>query len=245
MAAFTPIASTSLPDAPFHRLLIIGGPKDGKTYTSVTTAEGPTYVINSDDKYSLQGAANDGFKFDTNFVSGDTPQRMFECINFLRDEIKKGTYRTVIWDTMSKYSWRALKVYEDATRNSKGESDGRRFWQQHRNHVLSVIDNLVQLDAHIIVNAHFKRETGQAIDGQAEKVGEGIVPDLPGELRMVAARDFQNVVFLQVNHLGTREFLWNIRGVWGPGGRTLPKDTSSFEPNVSRLWDAIKNRKRG
>jgi len=242
---FSPIKSSDLPDAPYHRLLVYGAPKDGKTYTTGSTAEGPVFVINSDDKYSLQGLKDAGHSFETAFISGDNPQRMFDCIAFLREETKKGTYKSVIWDTASKYSWRALKVYEDATRNAKGESDGRRYWQQHRNHILSVVDGLINLDAHIIVNAHYKREFGALVEGQAEKTGEGIVADMPGELRMVFARDFQNVVFLQVNHQGKREFLWNMRGVWGPGGRTLPKDTSSFEPNVAGLWAAIQGRKKG
>ena len=245
-------SSDDLPPAPYHRLLIQALPKDGKTWTSIATSEGPTVVINSDDRHSLEGVARDGYKFDTVFCSGVDVQRIFTIIEALKVACNEGKYKTVIWDTASKYAWRAVEVYADATKkpdpskpDGKSEPDGRRYWLPFTNHMLTISDMLVNLNAHVIVNVHYQDSYGKEIDGQAPKTGDGIVAHLPGSaLRTNFARDYQNVVMLQINHKGEREFLWKRQGVFGLGGRTLPKDVTSCEANVQTLWKLIQGEKK-
>ena len=242
-----------LPTGAFHRLLLMGLAKDGKSYTSVSTAEGAkkdgapeVVVINSDDPEALRALKDDGWRFDTVFVDGNKPQRMFDAIAEVRAGVAAGRYKTVIFDTLSKYAWRSLLVYEDATRNSAGESDGRRYWNNHYNHIMQVVDNLLLLPAHVIVNTHWADFAGKLIDGQAEKSGEGIVPHLPGKLREQIGSCFANIVFLEVSGQRgqeSRRFLWKRMGQYGPGGRTLPGGTTSCEADVRVLWDMIQKRR--
>ena len=239
------ISSADLPDEAYHRLLVMGDPKDGKTYTSVSTCEGPCLVINSDDKYSLQKVKDAGFTFDMIFVDGNDPQKMFDAIVLVRKAVKEGRYRTVIWDTLSVYSRRSCIVYEDATRNAQGLSDGRRYYPQHFNHVMTVVDMLLSLDCHVIVNTHYERQTEQLIEGQAPKEGDGIVSSLPGKLRLQMAGAFQNVVWLRVDPgTETRRFVWRQKGVYGLRGRTLPKDVDSCKADIKELWAMIQKQRQ-
>lgn len=243
-----------LPPGAFHRLLLMGLAKDGKSYTTVSTCEGAkkegapeVCVINCDDSEALRALKDDGWRFDTVFVPGDKPQLMFDALGEIRRRVTAGQYKTVILDTLSKYSWRSLLVYEDATRTTPdGPSDGRRFWNNHYNHVMQVVDNLLNLPAHVVVNTHWADFQGKLIDGQAEKSGEGIVPHLPGKLREQIGSCFANIVFLEVSGLRgqeSRRFLWKRMGQYGPGGRTLPAGVTSCEADVRVLWDMIQKRR--
>lgn len=235
----------------FHRLLILGAPKDGKTYTALCSAAGAKkegtaeiLLINSDDSKAWQAARDDGWRFDVLFAPGKNPQEMVDAIALARAAIAEGRYRSVIWDTLSKYSWRVLEAFQDASRGQSGEADGRKYWHAHRNHILQVVDQLLDLDAHVIVTSHWRDASdSMLIQGQIAKSGDGIVSDLPGELRKTVAGCFANVVFLRVDHNEKRAFLWKRMGQFGPGGRTLPKGVTECEADIQLLWRMIQERR--
>jgi hypothetical protein len=219
------------------RVCNMGAPKSGKTCTVLKTAPGYKYVINSDDKYSLRPALQFTSDFDFDMALGDNLRDIEKCIAAARDGVKAGKYQTILWDTATKYCWRAEQVFAAASENAKGEPDGRRYWPQFRRHVHGILDRLFALDAHVIVNVHYVDVAGALIDNQLDKTGDGIAPMLGGQLRVTFPAEFQDVVFLEKKG-ETRSFVTSSAGVWGPGCRNLPGVTA-LPADVSLLWETM------
>jgi len=221
----------------YMRLLCLGGPKDGKTCTVLKSAIGMTYVINSDDKFSLRPALEFTDEFEFDMALGDNLRDIEKCITAAREGVKEGRYQTILWDTITEYCRRAEDVFAKATENDAGEPDGRRYHPQLRKHIHGILDRLFGLDAHVIVNAHWDDMMGAAIGNQLDKTGQGICPGLPGQLRKTVPRSFQDVIFLDRKGQ-KREFLTSACGVFMSGTRNLP-GTVPYPADISKLWDAM------
>lgn len=233
-----PHAASEISAAEFMRLLVLGSPKAGKSCSVIGTAPGFSYVINSDDKNSLRPVLEFSEEFEFDMVLGDNLRDIEKALATARDGVKSGKYQTIIWDTITKYCWRAEKIFAKATENKDGEPDGRRYHPKFRNHILNIIDRLFELDAHVIVNSHWADVGGAPIDNQLDKDGEGIAPMLPGQLRIHVPAAFQDVVFLE--RKGTsRNFITNAAGVWSPGSRNLP-GMSILPASIEAVWASMK-----
>jgi hypothetical protein len=226
----------------YLRLLVLGSPKSGKTCTVLKSAIGRTYVVNSDDKYSLRPALQftDDFEFD--LALGDNLRDIEKCIAAAREGVKSGKYQTILWDTLTKYCWRAEQVFSSASENAKGEPDGRRYWPQFRKHIHGILDRLFSLEAHVIVNSHWADVQGALIDNQLDKIGDGIAPMLGGQLRVTVPAEFQDVIFLEKKG-EARSFVTSSSGVWGPGCRNLP-GVKSLPADVEQLWETMTQHNR-
>jgi AAA domain len=232
-----PRPSSEVEATSYLRLLVLGRPKDGKTCTVLKSAPGFTYVINSDDRYSLRPVLEFTDEFEFDLALGDNLRDIEKCIAAARDGVKSGKYQTVVWDTITKYCWRAEDVFAAASANGKGEPDGRRYWPAFRKHIHNIIGRLFALEAHVIVNAHHIDVKGAEIDNQLDKSGDGIAPMLGGQLRVTVPAEFQDVVFLEKKG-EARSFITSSTGVWGPGCRNLP-GVSSVAADVSKLWETM------
>ncbi len=235
-----PQPSSAVESSAFLRLLVLGAPKVGKTRTVIGSAGEGVYVINSDDKYSLRPAAA-VCEFEWDLALGSDLQSIENCISAARSGVKEGKYKTIVWDTMTKYAARVEDVYANASMNGKGEPDGRRYWSQYRKHLHMVIDRLFMLKAHVIVNAHYIDNPGAVIEGQVSKMGDGIVPSLGGQARQTVPAEFQDVVFLE-KRAGKRMFVTSSDGVFGPGCRSLP-GVESCEADIQVLWKMMQGPK--
>lgn len=220
----------------YLRLLVLGAPKSGKTHTILATCEKPTYVINSDDQFSLKPAARVcQFKWD--LALGKDPNEIEKCIQEARRGVKEGEYKTIVWDTISRYSDRVVEAYAAATANGAGEPDGRRYWPNYRKHLHSIIDRLFMLKAHVIVLSHYIESSAVLIEGQVKKAGEGVLPGLGGQARTSIPAEFQDIVFLE-KRAGKRSFVVSNDGVFGPGCRSLT-GVEAIEADVGVLWKAM------
>ncbi len=228
-----PQSSDAVEASSYLRLLVLGAPKSGKTHTCISTAEGPIYVINSDDQYSLRPAAR-VCKFTWDLALGKDAQGIEACLHEARVGVKEGRYKTIVWDTISRYSDRIQEVYADATRNAAGEPDGRRFWPNYRKHLHGIIDRLFMLKAHVIVLSHYVEGSAVLIEGQVKKAGEGVLPGLGGQARTSIPAEFQDIVFLEKKG-GRRYFVTASDGVFGPGCRSLA-GVETCEADVGVLW---------
>jgi signal recognition particle receptor subunit beta len=227
-----PNPSSAIETSTFQRLLVLGGPKVGKTTTIISTCERPVYVINSDDKFSLRPAAR-VCDFTWDLALGDDLQAIEKCIHEARLGVKEGKYKTVVWDTITSYSDRALEVYESVTKESQGK-----FWYNHRKHVLGVLDRLFALKCHIVVTCHHLDIPDTTTERQVRKAGEGAVGAFPGQLRIKVPAAFQDIVFLE-KRAGKRTFITSSSGVFGPGCRNLP-EVESCDADVGVLWKLMK-----
>ncbi len=231
-----PQSSADVESSSFLRLLVLGAPKCGKTHTCIATAEGPVYVINSDDQYSLKPAAR-VCNFSWDLALGRDAQGIEACIREARLGVKEGRYKTIVWDTMTRYSDRIVDVYADATRNAAGEPDGRRYWPNYKKHLHNIIDRLFDLKAHVIVLAHYVESSAVLIEGQVKKSGEGVLPGLGGAARTSIPAEFQDIVFLE-KRAGKRYFVTSSDGVFGPGCRSL-QGVEAIEADIGVLWAAM------
>jgi hypothetical protein len=191
------------------------------------------YVINSDDQFSLKPAARVR-EFTWDLALGKDAQGIETCLHEARTGVKEGRYKTIVWDTISRYSDRIQEVYAAASANAQGEPDGRRYWRQYRNHLHSIIDRLFTLKAHIIVLTHYIEGSTILIEGQVKKAGEGVLPGLGGAARTSIPAEFQDIVFLEKKG-GKRYFVTSSDGVFGPGCRSL-SGVEQCEADVTVLW---------
>lgn len=228
-----PLASSTVESSSYLRLLVMGAPKSGKTQTCISTAPGPVYVINSDDAFSLKPAAR-VCDFTYDLALGRDAQGIESCLHEARVGVKEGRYKTIVWDTMTRYSDRIQEVFADATRNAAGEPDGRRYWPQYKKHMHNIVDRLFTLKAHVIVMAHFIENPGALIEGQVKKAGEGVLPGLAGQARTSIPAEFQDIVFLE-KRAGKRFFVCSAEGIFGPGCRSLP-GVQTCNADVGELW---------
>jgi hypothetical protein len=234
-----PFSASEVESSSYLRLLVLGGPKVGKTRTVIQSAPGPSYVINCDDQFSLKPAAVVRSDFVWDLVTGEDAtifQKMENAIGEARRGVKEGKYKTVVWDTLTYYAQRIELVLAGATDTGKGP-DGRRYWPEYEKRLRNVVDRLFSLKAHIIVTAHYIDVKGAAIDNQLEKSGEGIVPLLGGKARATLPAMFQDVVFLEKKG-GRRVFTCSSDGIWGPGCRNL-EGVSQVDADIGVLWKAM------
>jgi len=103
----------------YMRLLCLGGPKDGKTCTVLKSAIGMTYVINSDDKFSLRPALEFTDEFEFDMALGDNLRDIEKCITAAREGVKEGRYQTILWDTITEYCRRVEDVFAAVVRQGK------------------------------------------------------------------------------------------------------------------------------
>lgn len=247
----------------FIRTLLLGPPKCGKSTSVLLTCPKKAYVINSDQDDALDPAVELSLEkkikleFSHSLVQSD--QAMEAALKTARQLVKERGIKTVIWDTMSNYSKFLLEqcVKASAAQAKSGLPDGRKYWPEYHKRLEGVIDRLFRLDAHVVVISHYIDNSSESDDSsdvkKTPKVGEGIVPMLGGQSRATIGRMFSDVMFLEKRKDGSRVFVTDIDGVWGPGCRSLPgvkeipADVSAFirakEERMRKLMLAAKGAK--
>lgn len=226
----------------FLRLLVLGPPKIGKSATCALTAPGPVYIINSDDRFALDGPAlmaKEGQEFFSDPAYGDDLQAMQKVLKEAAEGVAAGRYKTIVWDTITLFAQRMLQVCIDATATKNGETNPMKAYPAYNQNLQRVLDRLFAIPAHVIVTAHFV-EVGPGPDGKAS-VGEGIVPLVAGQAKQLVPARFHDVVFLTKDQ-GKRVFLTSSTGAFGAGCRSLP-GVDKVEADVGKLLEAIAARK--
>ena len=237
-AALVPLSAADIDGPSFLRMLVLGFSKVGKSVACVSTAPGPVYVINSDQKESLVPVT----RFTDNFLHNHviSSQGMNDAIELARQLVKEERVQTVVWDTISGFSPYLEAEAFASTLTKDGKEDGRKAWPVYRKIIRSTLSRLFKLKAHVIVISHYL-DVGGAPDEDSKgvaKTGQGIVPMLGGTSRAEVGGMFQDVVFMEKQLTGPgkedRFFVTGIDGVYGPGCRSvngnkvMPADVGNF-----------------
>lgn len=240
-----PVQSSTLAGQSYARLIVLGAPKVGKTTTCAKTSPPGVYVINSDDEFALRPAASAGadFVYDTALGSEPDLGAIDRAIREASKGVKEGRYKTVIWDTVTRYAARAEDIFAAASAGASGKPDPRRWYPAHRKHVMQCVDRLLNLPAHVILICHYQ-DKYRDIEGQAQPVREGIVPALGGKLSADLPAMVSDVVYLDRERSGERVFICSSQGVYGPGGRNLT-GIDKVPADVTKLLEAMAKKKGG
>lgn len=222
-----PRDSSEINASSYLRLLVIGAPKVGKTQTIISTAPGPVYVINSDDENSLKPAAR-VCNFQWGLSTGNGLDTFDSSYLEARKGVKEGRYQTVVWDTLSLYASRLQNFLFPTAGEKPGH--GPQLWDLYRRHLLSCVDRLFSLKAHVIINSHYIKET----------VGEDkseLLPMVSGKAVREIPALCQDIIYLDAKG-DSRYFSLSPKGITGVGCRSLP-GIATLEADVSLLWEKM------
>lgn len=206
----------------FVRMLLLGEPKSGKTTMVVGTAPPPVRVILCEADSALVPAkrVTRDFTFD---VVGDHDE-MTSAILSAKRAVKAGEVKSVIVDPLSNYGVGLLDIAMEVHKQ-----DGRRAYPMVERQVCQIIDQLLTIQAHVIVVSHFIAKEGD----ESTKVGEGMLPLLPGQkLQKLVPSKFSDVVWFHHDPRSDRRVLKvNPQGVFGPSGRSF-REAREIEGDV-------------
>jgi hypothetical protein len=234
-----PQEASALEREPFDRVLILGEPHIGKSTSVVASAAdgfGLGYVMNCGKQTGLLAAGRRSKRFQWDLIRDE--KGMEEAIKVARRGCKEGKYKWVVIDDFNFYASWLEEALEDATRNEKGESDGRRYWPAYKQRLRNILLRCFDFKAHLYVISHFI-ETGDAlIDGQTEKSGYGVLPLFSGTARKEIPGMFSDIVFMAPStEDGTkRSFFINPTGVYGPTCLSA-NETREIDADVGALHD--------
>lgn len=216
----------------------------GKT-TLISTAPRPIYVIASDPLNKLDSAGTgpegmEGIFFDgCNAERGDVLESQFDkCHQEAKRGVAAGEYKTVVWDTLTSFAMLMIQwELEQSDKNGKG-SDSRRATERYNSTITSAILRLAKLPCHVLVLAHDYPSGPGKIEGQMDKRGVGIVPNIYGSIRGWVSGQFRDVGYLTTTVKGTagspRVIKWSVDGCYGigsnsrPGVEDSPADVTEF-----------------
>jgi hypothetical protein len=195
----------------FVRMLLLGQPKAGKSTMTIGTAPGPVRVILCENDQALVPVKRVTRDFTYDIVTDH--DEMTSAILSARKAVRAGEVKSVVVDPLSAYGTNlldaAMIVHKD---------DGRRAYPMVERQVCQVIDQLLAIPAHVIVVSHYISK-----EGDDNKVGDGMVPLLPGQkLQKLVPSKFNDVVWFDYDaKTGKRALKVNPKGVFGPSGRSF------------------------
>lgn len=233
-----PIPSSALETDSWLRVLVMGPPKAGKSTCAITTSPGPVRVLLCESDSALQEARRRGGNFDfERCMSVDKPfEQMTQFIIEAKADAKAGKVKTVLIDPLSAFCDRLLAQSMKMNLTQNGEEDGRRGYPHYTKRLLHCLDLTFTIPAHVIVITHYL-DTGGEIGNGVKKVGEGIVPLIPGSARTRVAAMFNDVLWFDLDKANpkARAFYTAPQGAWGPGCRSLSDKYTSTEANFETL----------
>lgn len=239
-------SSAKLEADPYHRVLLMGPVKLGKTQCAIATSPQPTATLLCEDPSALDGARCAlGKPIDFEKITSE--EVMLREIKVCRDAAKEGKYKTIIVDPFSNYAAHIARSLKAASATEKAPNGDARHWSPALWDRLDwVTDQLFRIPAHIICVSHYMEQSAE-LDGQLAKSGEGIFPLIDGQSRTKLAAKFFNVVWMDFmpkkkdvpqswdeKPYEGRVFVTGPRGGWGIGCRSM--DTKIIPADFGLLF---------
>lgn len=250
MGRLEPEPASSLGTSSTITALVQGYTRAGKTTTiikSCVSAFGPGYVMNCGLRQSMEKAQQIvGNKFKFNMIGADEhcDEDMEDCIVNARKGAKTGDYKWILLDDFNMY----VDTLTDREISKDSQKDFNR-WPALTNKVLNTVRRLFECHVHTIITTHLLDWKSTPIERQNKKDGRGYVNAFPGQLRVKVPAIIPQVIVLQKNEDGTREFVLNEDGVYGVGCYTLgdiqriPADCGRLQRELERAGRSDADRK--
>jgi hypothetical protein len=218
-----PIPAKDLERDPWLRVLLMGGPKTGKTSMAVATSPPPVRVFLCEHDSALRYASHVS---DFDFERTRDLNQMLKALAEAKADIERKKLSTIIIDPLSTFATTLEEQCLKATDTGRGP-DGRRAYPEFNRRLRHLLDSLFRLPCHLIVITHYIDVGGGEVrpEGGGDptpQTGEGIVPLLPGKARALVSAMFPDVVWMDYRR-GERVLVTGPTGAWGPGCRSLPE----------------------
>lgn len=215
----------------FHRLLVIGPPKIGKTHWSLKTAHKPVYVLACDGGQSLKPGLRECADGEVFFDDVNGQDRvLLNQIEVAVIEASKGArdgrYKTIVVDTLSTLSKNLSEIFvpPDCVNVRAG-------WGAYGMKLRGIIQRLNTLPAHIVYLCHDK------IVMDEKGVKKEILPYIQGKTAGDISALVDDIVYLE-REGDARVFRTSITGVLGPGCRNLP-GVRTIPADLTAMWQTI------
>jgi hypothetical protein len=228
-------------DAPDHLFVTKDFLVTHNTSVSICTSPSPVRVILAERDSALRDAKRRGGKFDFERIRGDRPyEQMTTYLAQAKEDAKAGSIKTVVIDPLSEFAEKLLAQSMRLNLTSNQEEDGRAAYPHYSKRLLHVLDLACTIPAHLIVVSHFVEMGGGELPTQAKKSGDGIVPLIPGKIRLRVGGCFDDIVWFDLDKQdpNKRAFYTGPQGQWGPGCRSLSK-TAVLPANFTALIKTI------
>lgn len=240
-----PIAAEDLDFENRWRVLMLGEPKVGKTGTVVSTSPGPVRVLLCEDVSALREAKRRSPRghFDVEQIGGWNS--MQKALAEAKQDAAAGQIKTLVVDPLSDFADKLLAECFKLTLTKEGNEDGRKAYPECTKRLKHVIEQLFAMPCHVVVISHHMVTGGDMGEG-IEKIGEGIVPLLPGAARKVVGAKFVDVVWYEmrvVNGKEERSIVCGPKGMWTYGCRSLP-GAEVLPPDISNLFERFSKQLR-
>jgi AAA domain len=202
--------------------LILGAPKVGKSTIAIATSPGPVLVFKSDNGNVTKSVRMAYPKARFAVLEVHNRAQFENAFVYAKEEVKNGTFRTIVWDTISSFGETLEEECANKTRNGEGEADGRRYWPVYTKFLVNACGRLNHLPCHFIACSHYIDTGGEPMgENPVSKTGPGIVPLLGRAARALVSKEFDDVLFLSKRPMSDeRMLLTGEAGVFGPGGRS-------------------------
>jgi hypothetical protein len=210
-----PLAASQLDAEAYLRLMVEAPAKLGKTRSvgaSLVSAFGMVYIIQCGTSSSMDPLKRITKKFEYDIIRDET--QMENAIREARKGVKEGKYKAIFLDDFNIYAAWLQVTLENASRNPKGEADGRKFWPEYHKRLANTINRLMDVKSHFVMTCHPGAFAGKSAS------------EIPGIFTDVVVLDCKK------NQL---VFLLNNEDLPGRSCRSYD-DTLEMEADCGKLW---------
>lgn len=221
-----PVPLSSLSSEPLLRVLLIGPWGIWKTTTAITTSPQPVRVILCENDTALNQARRLGADSYADMERALDHEKPFEQMTgFLakaKQDAQAGEIKTLIIDPLDDFCDRLLAQSFKQNLTGDGHENGKVAYNHYSKRLIQIISQALAIPCNVIFIAPFVDMPGQPLG--AKKTGDGIVPNIPGNVRLRIGYKFHDVLWMDVDPSDSdkRVFYTSPTGAWGPKCRSLP-----------------------
>lgn len=219
-----PLAASQLDAEAYLNLMVEAPAKLGKTRSvgeSLIRSFGMIYIIQCGTSSSMDPLKRVTKKFEYDIIRDEN--QMETAIREARKGVKEGKYKGIFLDDFNLYAIWLQDQLEIASRNQKGEPDGRKFWPEYHKRLANTIKRLMDVKAHFVMTCH-----PQAFAGKSAS-------EIPGI--------FTDVVVLD-NRKNQRVFLLNDEDLPGRSCRSFD-GPHQLDADCGKLWKLFQEHGKG
>lgn len=236
-------------DDAWGRILLGSMPKSGKTVACALTAPAPVLILNCDRPGAAAGAIRLAEEYGRSIEKDLFIVDVMSADDWLRatrgavTAARDGHIRTVVVDTITLLVDRLVRelVHEGAEALERGDGGTQKLWGDVAKVGGMGLDALLNIDAHLIVNAHL----------MPSDVGPGVLPAVAGSLKRWVPGVIADWVRLDVtveaqkdeetgkrSREVRREFLIGAQRDWLHGSRHASK-TEAIDADITLLLEKL------